>query len=148
MWSVLTYLSRSKPSQKLLIAVERSEMTFISMHIIANQNPCHDQHNSVKHVVFCPQLIRNVRTRQRIDSASIIAHPVNFDLFRRSLKCDAKNSTYIYIYNHPLDNRYGFLSIRNTKNHVATLTRLEWILKYVNYSCPQADVTRMRTSNR
>ena len=49
-----------------------------------------------------------------------------------SLKCDANNSTYIY---HPLDNRYGFsLSIGNTKNHVATLTCLEWLLKYVNIS--------------
>ena len=35
----------------------------------------------------------------RIDSSSIIAHPVNFYIYReRSLKCDAKNSTYIYIY--------------------------------------------------
>ena len=40
----------------------------------------------------------------------------------------------IYIYNiyHPLDNRYGFLSIGNTKNHVVTLPCLEWLLKYVN----------------
>ena len=50
------------------------------------------------------------------------------------MKCDAKNSTYIYIYMiyHPLDNRYGFLSIGNTENHVATLTCLERLLKYVN----------------
>ena len=35
---------------------------------------------------------------------------------------------YLYIERyHPLDNRYGFLSsIDNTKNHVATLTCLEW----------------------
>ena len=52
---------------------------------------------------FCPLLTRNVRSRRRIDSSSIIAHPVNFE---RSLKCDAKNSTYIYI--RPLDNRYRF----------------------------------------
>ena len=47
--------------------------------------------------------------------------PVNFD--RYTLKCDARNSTYIYIY-HPLDNRYRFsLSIGNTKyDHVATST--------------------------
>ena len=70
------------------------------------------------------------------DSSSIIANPVNFDLFRRSLKCDAKNSTYIYTYiYHPLDNLYGFLSIGNTKNHVATLTCLQWILKYVVCVC-------------
>ena len=55
--------------------------------------------------------------------------PVNFD--RYTLKCDAKNSTSIYIY-HPLDNRYRFsLSIGNTKNdHVATSTCLEWQLKH------------------
>ena len=72
---------------------------------------------------------------RRIDSSSIIAHPLNFDIQReRSLKCDAKNSTYIYTY-HPLNNRYGFsLSIGNTKNHVTTLTCLEWLLKYVNTS--------------
>ena len=54
----------------------------------------------------------------------------------RSLKCDAKNLTYIYIIYiyHPLDNWYGFLSIGNTKNHVATLSCLEWLLKYVNIS--------------
>ena len=40
--SVLTHLSRSKLSKKLLIAVERSEMTFISIHIITNNNSCHD----------------------------------------------------------------------------------------------------------
>ena len=43
MRSVLTHLSQSKPSQKLLIAVERSEVMFISIHIIANQNSCHDE---------------------------------------------------------------------------------------------------------
>ena len=44
--------------------------------------------------------------------------------------------TYIsYIYNHPLGNHMDFLfSIGNTKNHVATLTCLEWLLKYVNIS--------------
>ena len=42
MQSVLTHLSQSKASQKLLIVVERSEMTFIPIHIIANQNSCHD----------------------------------------------------------------------------------------------------------
>ena len=49
--------------------------------------------------VFFPQLIRNVRSRRRIDSSSITAHPVNSDLhtWERSLKCYAKNSTYIYI---------------------------------------------------
>ena len=39
----------------------------------------------------------------------------------------------IYIY-YPLDNGYGFLSIGNTKIHVATLTCLEWQLKFVNIS--------------
>ena len=54
-----------------------------------------NQHNSILHDFFCPQLTRNVRGRRRIDSSSIIAHPVNFET---SLKCDAKNSTYICIY--------------------------------------------------
>ena len=55
----------------------------------------------------------------------------------RSLKYDGKNSTYIYIIYmyYPLVNRYGYpLSIGNTKNHVATLTCLKWLLKYVNIS--------------
>ena len=85
-----------------------------------------------------------MRSRRRIDRSSIIAHPLNFDIQReRSLKCDAK-TWHICIY-HPLYNLYGFsLSIGNT--NVATLTCLGWLLKYFNYSCPQADVTRMRTS--
>ena len=54
----------------------------------------------------------------------------------RSLKCDAKNSTYMHIIYITLSvNRYGFsLPIGNTKNHVATLICLEWLLKYVNIS--------------
>ena len=58
--------------------------------------------------VFSPQLIRNVRSRRRMDSASIIAHPVNLR-WERLLKCYANNSTYtdIYVYD-ALDNRYGF----------------------------------------
>ena len=85
-----------------------------------------------------------MRSRRRIDRSSIIAHRLNFDIQReRSLKCDAK-TWHICIY-HPLYNLYGFsLSIGNT--NVATLTCLGWLLKYFNYSCPQADVTRMRTS--
>ena len=51
-----------------------------------------------------------------------------------SLKCDAKNiyvslslSLSLYIYIYITLNRYGFaISIGNTKNHVATLTCLEW----------------------
>ena len=79
------------------------------MHIIANQSSYHDDKSTLQCLtcVFCPQLIRNVRSRQCIDSSSIIAHPVNSDLhtWERSLKCFAKNSTYIY---DALDNRYGF----------------------------------------
>ena len=90
-------------------------MTSISIHIIANQSSYHDDKSTLQcfTCVFCPQLIRNVRSRWRIDSSSIIAHPVNSDLhtWERSLKCYAKNSTYIYhilyIYD-ALDNRYRF----------------------------------------
>ena len=56
------------------------------------------QHDSVLQAVFCPQLFRNVRSRRRFDSSSIIAHPVHFDIQQeRSLKYDAKNSTFIYM---------------------------------------------------
>ena len=59
-----------------------------------------NQHYSVSYAFSVPKLIRNVRSRRRIDSSSIIAHPVNSDLhtWERLLKCYAKNSTYIYIY--------------------------------------------------
>ena len=76
-------------------------MTFISIHIMANQNPYHDDESTQQYFtrVFCPQLSRKVRDRRRIDSSSIIAHPVNFE---RSLKCNAKNATSIYIYIYDL----------------------------------------------
>ena len=74
-------------------------MTSISIHI-ANQSSYHDDKSTLQcfTCVFCPQLIRNVRSRRRIDSSSIIAHPLNSDLhtWERSLKCHAKNLTYIY----------------------------------------------------
>ena len=63
------------------IAVERAEVTFISIHINANQILHHDDKSilySLTHTLG-PQLLRNLRTRRRIDSSSIIAHPVNFD---------------------------------------------------------------------
>ena len=48
--------------------------------------------------VFCPQPIRNVWTFRHIDSSSIIAQPVNFDILReRLLKLNAENSIYIGI---------------------------------------------------
>ena len=87
-------------------------MTSISIHIIANLSSYHDHKSTLQcfTCVFCPQLIRNVRSRRRIDSSSIIAHPVNSDLhtWERLLKFYAKNLTYIYIYIYTLDNRYGF----------------------------------------
>ena len=78
-------------------------MTSISIHIIANQSSYHDDKSTLQcfTCVFCPQLIRNVRSRRRIDRSSIIAHSVNSDLshtWEGSLKCYAKNSTYIYIF--------------------------------------------------
>ena len=75
-------------------------MTSISIHIFANQSSYHDDKSTLQcfSCVFCPQLIRNVRSRRRIESSSIIAHPVNSDLltWERLLKRYAKNSTYIY----------------------------------------------------
>ena len=76
-------------------------MTSISIHIIANQSSYHDDKSTLQCFtwVFCPQLIRNVRSHRHIDSFSIITHLVNSDLhtWERSLKCYANNSTYIYI---------------------------------------------------
>ena len=56
-------------------------MTSISIHIIANQRSYHDDKPTLQCFtrVFCPQLISNVQSRRRIDSSSIIAHPVNSD---------------------------------------------------------------------
>ena len=86
-------------------------MTSISIYI-ANQSSYHDDKSTLHcfTCVFWPQLIRNVWSRRRIDSSSIIAHPLNSDLhtWERSLKCHAKNPTYIYIIYDALDNRYGF----------------------------------------
>ena len=96
-------------------------MMSISIHIIANQSSYHDDKSTLQCFihVFCPQLIRNVRSRRRIDSSSIIAHSVNSDLhtWARSLKCyelDILIHIYVYIYIYDaLDNRYGFsISVR------------------------------------
>ena len=87
----------SKPSQNCWIAIERAEITFISIHINANQNSYHDD-TSIYILLtraLCPQLLRNLRTRRRFDSSSIIAHPVNFDKDRQ--KIVAKNPIYIDI---------------------------------------------------
>ena len=62
------YLNRNRLKNSW-IAVERSEMTCIPIHIIANQNSCHDDKSAQLCLtrVFCPQLIGNVWTRRRID---------------------------------------------------------------------------------
>ena len=87
-------------------------MTSLSIHIIANQSSYHDDKSTLQcfTCVFCPQLIRNVRSRRGIDSSSIIAHPVNSDLhiWERSLNVMPRTRhMYIYLYD-ALDNRYGF----------------------------------------
>ena len=104
MRSVLTHLNRNR-LKNCWIAVERSEMAFISIHIISNQNPCHDDKSVKQRLtrVFCPQLIRNVRTRRRIESSSIIANPVNFALHlytggRCRWKYETKISICVYIH--------------------------------------------------
>ena len=73
-----------------------------------------------------------MRGRRRIDSSSIIAHPVNFET---SLKCDAKNSTYICIYIRPLDNRYRFCisvqpEIDCTTFHIFLFEKKKCFLKF------------------
>ena len=76
-------------------------MTSMSIHTIANHSSYHDDKSTLQcfTCVFCPQLIRNVRSRRRIDGSSIIAHLVNSDLhtWERSFKCYTKNSIYICI---------------------------------------------------
>ena len=67
--------------------------------------------------LFCPQLIRNLRTRRRIDCFSIIAHPVNFDIpWERSLKISYQELDIYWYYQYKqFDNWYGFsISIGNT----------------------------------
>ena len=78
-----------KLSLNCWIAVERAKITFTSIHIIAKQNSYHDDKSTLKCLtrVFCPQPIRNLRTRRHFDSSSIIALQVNFDKpWERSLK--------------------------------------------------------------
>ena len=113
-FSVLTGWPRqSKPSLKLLDYGRKIQN---DVHIDAYYRKpelisCQWINITVFHMGFLPQLIRNVRSRRRIDSSSIIAHLVNSDLhtWERSLKCYAKNSTYICIYIYDaLDNQYGF----------------------------------------
>ena len=103
--------NESKPSR---IVVERSETMLILIHIIADQNSYHDDKSTLQCFtsVFCPQLIRNMRSRRHIDSSSIIAHPVNFysgeiaKMWCRGLDI----FVYIlYIYSHPLNNHMDFL---------------------------------------
>ena len=80
--------------------------------------------------VFCPQLIRNLRTRRRIDRFSIFAPPpANFYVpWERSLKLDAKNSICVDIYWYKqFDNRYGFsISIGNTNIFASYCHIFQW----------------------
>ena len=92
-------------------------MTFISIHIIANQNSCHVDKSAQQCLtrVICPQLIKNVRTRRRIDSSSIIAHPVNFAIYTCTQARNMKpRSRYMC--------RYTYIDI--------ALSIITWILLY------------------
>ena len=107
---MLTHLLTTETVSKLLVCDRKIQIDVQIDTCYGKPEPIImmiNHHNSILHDFLCPQLTRNVRGRRRIDSSSIIAHPVNFE---RSLKCDAKNSTYIWynIYIPPLDNRYGF----------------------------------------
>ena len=67
------------------------------------------QEKDSKRVEF-PQLIRNVMTRRRIESFSIIAHLVDSDIQREISRKIWCQNVYIYTYNryNPLENRHGF----------------------------------------
>ena len=66
-------------------------------------------------------MIRNVRTRGRIDSSSIVTYSVNFDPagYYARTRCILTLSSII-------DIEVLYESIGNTENHVVTLTCLEW----------------------
>ena len=100
MRSVLIHLLRIETVSKLLDCGRKSQnyVHIIIDKIIASQNWNHVDKSTLQCLtcIFCPQLIRNVQIR--IDTSSIIAHLVKFDIPReRSLKIDAKNSIYIHI---------------------------------------------------
>ena len=67
--------SQLKPPPNWLITAGKSKIT---IHIIANHNSYHDDRSTLQCLahVFCSQLIRNVWICRRIDSSSIIAHPI------------------------------------------------------------------------
>ena len=106
-------------------------MTFMSIHIIANQNSYHDDKSTRQCLtcLFCPQLIKIVWTRRCIDSSSIIAHTK----FRYTVGEITKNSRYIYRYN-PLDNLFGYpISVGNRSwSYYLLLSDIRW--KCVNIS--------------
>ena len=96
--------------------------------------------------VFCLQLIRNLRARWRIDSSSIIAHPVNFDIpWERSLTISYQELDIYWYYRYKqFDNRYVFsISIGNTnwdsplvsyKTHNSTRPSTCSLLQYLTIS--------------
>ena len=92
---------QSKPSLKLLDYGRKIQNDVHIDTYYRNQSSYHDDKSTLQCLtcVFCPQLIRNVRSRRRIYSSSIIGYPVNSDLhtWERLLKCYAKNSTHTYI---------------------------------------------------
>ena len=91
------FTRQSKPSLKLLHSAPWKDLvTFISIHMIANQNSYHDDKLIWQcfTCLLCPRLVRNVLSRRCFDSSSIIAHPVNFDKHSDTagvIKCDANN---------------------------------------------------------
>ena len=75
------------------------------MHIIANQDSYHDDELTWQcfTCLFCPRLVRNVRSRRHFDSSSIIAHPVNFDNTQwpdRDRYNAMPRTRHLYIYIH------------------------------------------------
>ena len=65
-------------------------LTSISIHIIANQNSYHGNKLTLQCFTcfFCLRLVRNVWSRRRFDSSSVIAHPVNFDYTQCQWQCN------------------------------------------------------------
>ena len=113
----------SKPSQNCWIAVERAEITFISIHINANQNSYHDE-KSILHTFNTRSL--SPTTQKSADSSTFwqffyYRPPGKFR--QRSLKISCQEpDIYRYYRYKQFDNRYGFsISIGNTNFYPSAL---------------------------
>ena len=138
MRSVLTRIYCNRNGlYKCWIAADRSKMTFMSIHIIANQNSYHDNKSTWQCFthLFCPQLIRILWSRRCTDSFSIIAHPKFWYTAEEITKNSRYISIYIYVYRYsPLDNLFGFPILVGNRSCSYYLVLSDILWKCVNIS--------------